>query len=248
MRQVKIYFAIAALTLSFNSFAQKGPSFIGVSGGVSLPTGKWGKSAEISSTTGFISDPSGFAGIGPIVEVNGAYFFSKHIGLGAMVSYANYKTKDIDKLSAGYRESFDVDQVTTTAGSYKLWNFMAGPYFNFSLQKKLAFTAKVLAGVTNGTTPLITVDVEDGGVDDGTFEQKESTKSAFGFTAGVGLSYSIVKCLAIHFNADYFYSKPDFSIKNTQRENSAGRQITEYNEPLAGVNFSLGIAFLLGKK
>src|ERR1700757_1628982 len=119
MRQLKIIFSITAMVISFSALAQqKGPSFIGINGGISLPMGNWAKSADISSTTGYISSPDGFAAAGPIVSLNGAYFFSKYFGVGGLVSYASYKTKDINTLSAGYQESFDVDQVTTTAGSY----------------------------------------------------------------------------------------------------------------------------------
>ncbi len=238
---------MGALLICATTFAQqKSASFIAINGGISLPTGNWAKSTEVSSTDGFVSDPSGYAAAGPIVSLSGAYFFSKHIGVGGFISFAGYKTK-VEELSAGYQESFDVDQVTTTATSYKLWNFMPGLYFNFQLQHTLSFTARALAGITSGSTPLITVDVEDGGIDDGTFEQKSASKSAFGFDLGAGLSYSLNKHLAVNLNADYFYSKPDFTIQNTMRQNSAGREITEYDQPLAGVNIGLGLAYLFGK-
>ena len=246
---MKIILSIVAMGgCLFSDAQQKGPSFIGLSGGISLPTGNWGKSDFISSTTGYVSDPAGFAAKGPIGSVDGAYFFSKHIGVGALFNYATYKTKDLATLSAGYRESFDVDQVTTTANSYKSWSLMPGLYFDFPLKKKLSATARALAGIAHTSTPLITVDVEDGGVDDGTFEQKSASKTAFGFDAGIGLSCKIINCLAINLRGDYFYSKPDFAIQNTQRANAAGRYITSYNEPIAGVNVSLGVAYLFCKK
>lgn len=249
MRLIKLLLFIVAASTSISSFAQqKGYGFIGISGGISLPGGNWGKSDYIVSTTGFTNDPSGFAAAGPIGAIDGAYFFSKHIGVGAMASYATYKTKNLDVLSGGYRESFDVDQVTTTANSYKVWSFMPGLYFDFPLQKRLSFTARVLAGLTGATTPDITVDVEDGGVDDGTFEQKSSSKTAFGFDAGVGLSYAITKCIGITLRGDYFYSKPDFTIENTARHNSAGRLVNEYNQPIAGISTFLGVAYVFGKK
>lgn len=248
MRTLKIFLLLTAMGTCFYANAQKGPSFIGISGGISLPTGNWGKSDFISSTTGYVSDPAGFAAKGPILGIEGAYFFSKHIGVGILFNYATYKTKDLATLSAGYRESFDVDQVTTTANSYKSWSFMPGLYFDFPIVHKLSVTARAMAGITHTSTPLITVDVEDGGIDDGTFEQKSASKTAFGFDAGIGLSYKVIKCLAINLRGDYFYSKPDFTIENTERANAAGRYITEYNQPLAGINVSLGVAFLFCKK
>jgi len=40
-----------------NGTAQTGPSFIGIAGGLSIPTGNWGKSNFVSSVSGFASDP-----------------------------------------------------------------------------------------------------------------------------------------------------------------------------------------------
>ena len=248
MRTLKIFLFITVMGSCFYADAQKGPSFVGISGGISLPTGNWGKSDFISSTTGYVSDPAGFAAKGPIGELDGAYFFSKHIAVGFLFSYATYKTKDLNTLSAGYQDSFDVDQVTTTSDSYKSWSLMPGLYFDFPLAPKLSVTARAMAGIAHTSTPLIMVDVEDGGIDDGTFEQKSASKTAFGLDGGIGLSYKVIKCLAINLRGDYFYSKPDFTIENTQRANAAGRYITEYNQPLAGLNVSLGVAFLFCKK
>ena len=247
MRPSKIITSIVVLGISLSSFAQKGPSFIGITGGVSLPTGNWGKANFVSSVSGFVSDPSGYAKNGGIGGVEGAWFFSKHFGIGALANYATYKT-NIKPLSDGYQDSFDVDQVTTSANSYKIWNFMPGLYFNIPVWKKLAVTARALAGVSHATTPDISVDVVDSDIDDGTFEQKSASKTAFAFDFGAGLSYPVMKCLAISVKADFFDTKPNFSIENTSRQNSAGRLINSYNQPLTAVNVSLGVAYVFGKK
>lgn len=247
MRPSKIINSIVVLGISLSSFAQKGPSFIGITGGVSLPTGNWGKANFVSSVSGFVSDPSGYAKNGGIGGVEGAWFFSKHFGIGALANYATYKT-NIKPLSDGYQDSFDVDQVTTSANSYKIWDFMPGLYFNIPVWKKLAVTARALAGVSHATTPDISVDVVDSDIDDGTFEQKSASKTAFAFDFGAGLSYPVMKCLAISVKADFFDTKPNFSIENTSRQNSAGRLINSYNQPLTAVNVSLGVAYVFGKK
>lgn len=245
MTPLKIATTFMTLLITASLTAQKGPSFIGVSGGISLPMGNWGKSNFISSTTGYVNDPSGFADKGAFGSIDGAWFFSHHFGIGALFSYGTHQTKDINTLSAGYQDSFDVDQVTTSASSYKTWSFMPGVYFDQRIWKKLSFTARALAGITHTTTPAISVAVEDGGIDDGTFEQKSASKTAFGFDGGIGLSYKVVKCVAINLRGDYFYSRPDFTIDNTERHNAAGRLVNNYNQALAGVNVSLGVAFLL---
>lgn len=241
MRSLRTVFITCILFSSVSAVAQdKAPSFIGVNGGISLPMGNWSK-------TNYEDNKSGFAGAGPQVAIDGAYFFSKHIGVGALVNYSSYKTRDINGLSAGYQDAFDVDQVTTTAGSYRLWNFLPGLYFNFPAHP-ISITARALAGITHATTPLVAVDVMDADIDDGTFEQKESTANSFGFDLGVGISYPVIKQIAINLRADYFYSNPDFQIENTNRQNKAGRLVNEYHQPLTGINISLGVAYCFSKK
>src|SRR5579872_2645835 len=169
MSRLKIaLLALTTISLLSVSAQEKGPSFFGISGGVSLPLGNWGKSKLIISPTDYSNDPAGFAAVGPIGGVEGAWFFSKHIGIGGLFSYATYKTKDPATLSLGYEQSFDVDSVHTTAGSYKIWNLMPGIYFNYALAKKISFTGRVLVGITHVTTPQILVSVNDGGIYDGT--------------------------------------------------------------------------------
>src|SRR5690349_21158384 len=94
----RIYWFATVMLVSFPilSFAQNGPSFIGISGGISFPFGTWSQSKYIVSTTNYVSDPAGFAGTGGFGEVDGAYFFSKNFGVGAMIKYGTYKVKDID--------------------------------------------------------------------------------------------------------------------------------------------------------
>jgi opacity protein-like surface antigen len=248
MKSIKIFLSIAALCIAATSFAQKGQSFVGISGGVSLPLGNWGKSAEVISINGFVNDPNGYANTGTFGAIEGAWFFSKHFGIGGRFSYGTYKIKNIDSLSQGYQESFDVDQTSTTVSNYKVLNFLPGLYFSYPLQKKLSLTARGLVGITHATTPQISVDVEDGGIDDGTLQQQSASATSFAFDLGAGLSYSVTKNLAINLNADYFYSKPDFTIGNTFRNNAAGRLVSEYNQPLDAVNISLGVAYLFCKR
>jgi opacity protein-like surface antigen len=250
MSRLKVIVSVLIVSVySLSSFAQeKGPSFIGVAGGVSIPTGNWGKSRLVISTNGYANDPAGFANTGGLGGVEGAWFFSKHFGLGGLFTYSAYKTKDLSTLSLGYQQSFDVDSVHTTANSYKVWNIMPGIYFNYPIAKKLSLTARGLAGITNVTTPQIDVSINDGGIHDGDIHQEKATKTSYAFDLGAGLSYNVIKCLAINLRADYFYSKPDVSINNTARMNAAGRRVDQYNEAMMGVNVSLGVAYVFHSK
>jgi hypothetical protein len=249
MRVYKAVFLFIALCVCASSFAQKGSSFIQVDGGVSLPLGSFGKvtnASALESLNGTKTDNSGYANPGGFFSVDGAWFFSKYFGIGGMFKYGTYDLKGVDSLSQGYEESFDVDTTRTSVTNYKMWTIMPGLYFNLPLAKKLSLTARALVGIAHAKTPAIAVGIEDGGIEDPPVVQYSVSKTAFASDLGVGIKYSIIKCVAISLRADYFYTKPDFTIANSARNNNAGREIYSYNQPLESVNFSLGLAYSFG--
>ena len=148
MKSIKIFlFIVMAALFSASSFAQKGTSFIGVSGGISVPLGNWGKTATASSLmsiNGTVNDVHGWANTGGFGAVDGAWFFSTHFAIGGMFKYGTHNLKGVDSLSQGYEESFDVDTTRTTHTNYKIWSIMPGLYYNLKLADKLSLTARVL--------------------------------------------------------------------------------------------------------
>jgi hypothetical protein len=239
---------MAVLSLSTASFAQDKPAtFIGLEGGVSIPLGnfgKWSTASSLMSINGTVNDKNGYANTGGFGALNGAWFFSRYFGIGGMIKYGTYKLQHVDSLSQGYEESFDVDTTRTTTSDYKMWSIMPGLYFDLPLAKKFDVTARALAGIAHASTPNITVSIEDGGVFDQSVVQGSASKVAFAFDLGAGFRYHITQCLAIDARADYFYTKPDFTIPNSGRNNNAGREVSNYDQALSSVNFSLGIAYM----
>lgn len=252
MKSIKILLLIVAFSPVIICRGQeKGNSFIGLSGGVSFPTGNWGKASTATSLTsleGTVGDVSGYANTGGFFAIDGAWFFSKHFAIGGMFKYGSYNLHGMDSLSYGYEQSFDVDTTRLTHTDYKLWSIMPGLYYQLQIAKKLSLTGRGLIGISNASTPQITVTIEDGGVFDPPVVQYSSSKTSFAFDVGAGLRYVITKCLAIDLKGDYFYTNPDFTIDNSSRVNNAGREITEYHQPLTSFNASLGIAYLFSSK
>jgi opacity protein-like surface antigen len=247
-----LIFLAASLTLSHVSFAQQKPAnFIGIEGGVSIPLGKfgdWSTASSLMSINGTVNDLNGYAKAGGFGALSGAWFFSRYFGIGGLIKYGTYSLKHVDSLSQGYEESFDVDTTRTTTTDYKMWAVMPGLYFDLPLAKKFDLTARGLAGIAHASTPNITVSIEDGGVFDQSVVQGSASKIAFAFDLGAGFRYQVTHCLAIDARADYFYTKPDFAIPNSGRNNNAGREVSSYDQPLESVNFSLGIAYQFTRK
>jgi outer membrane protein with beta-barrel domain len=252
MNSSKIFLFLFALCMSVSVFAQQKPAtFIEVDGGASLPLGNWGGTATASSLMsikGTVNDVKGWANVGGFGAVDGAWFFSSHFGVGGMFKFGTNGLKKVDSLSQGYEESFDVDTTRTTPTHYTSWSIMPGIYYMLSIAKKFDFTARALLGITHASTPQITCTIEDGGVFDAPIVQYSASKIAPSADIGAGLSYNINKCVAIALRADYFYTKPDFTIRNAPRLNNAGREIYKYDQPLESVNFSLGVVYRFRKK
>jgi|GEM_PF-635512 hypothetical protein len=266
MKKLSIFIAMLVLYTGVNAQDASTPAkssdnstmsngFIGLLGGPSISMGNWTHTSYITGDAGkWLSDnpdnlSAGFAGNGSTFGVEGAWYFCKYVGIGGQVSYSHYVFKGLDSLSSGYDASFDVDQITTNvSGGYDIWNFMTGLYLRFPCSDKLAVTAKLLGGFTSATTPQIAVDVEDGGVDDGYFYQQRCTANSFGYMAGLGISYKLNNWLGLNLQGIYASSEPDFMIDNTNRNNSIGRLITEYKQPLTNFNICLGVIYLIGSK
>jgi hypothetical protein len=251
MRRLNSILLILILCSSVSAYAQKGTGFIGVDGGVSIPLGAWGKAStasQLMSIDGTVNDKNGYAKAGGFFSVDGAWFFSRHFGIGGLFRYGSHSLKNVDSLSQGYEESFDVDTTRTSVTNYKLWGILPGIYYNQSITKKLAFTARVLAGIAHASTPAINVGIEDGGVPDPAVVQASASKTAFAADGGLGLAYNLCHGVLVRLRADYFYTKPDFSIQNSGRNNNAGREVSTYDQALSSINFSLGVAYAFGHK
>lgn len=217
----------------------KAKSFIGITGGYSSLTGNITKSDYDNNSSGYAAK-SGYN-----IAVDGAYYFSKYIGVGGVFSHSGFNAANLQSMADGYKDAFDVDSVTlTTSKQYGFTNFFVGPYFSFPV-KKFTFDVRLLGGLTHATSPKFKVDLED--QLNATFYQDNASANAFGFQAGIGARYSIIKNLSARLNIDYMYAKPDFKITNENRANNAGRLITEYHEAISMLNVNLGVAYQFGR-
>jgi hypothetical protein len=241
MKKILLAFAFIGTTIGMANAQSKNPSFIGISGGVSLPVGNWNKSV-------YDDYKSGYAHTGAVWGIDGAYFFSKHIGVGALVNYGTYKNKNLSTISDGYIESYEYSKVAASATRYKVANFLAGLYYSYSFGK-LEITGRTLAGITHAKTPEITLSTwGDDDTYDGDITQHAASKTAFGLDGGIGLSYPIYKKFSVALRGDYFYSKPNFDPINYSGVNNPqedARVLKKYNEALSGINITAGLTYRL---
>lgn len=210
---------------------------IALTGGGSFPAGNF--------STARYSDPAaGFAGPGYNLGVSGTWLLTAHFGVGALASMHQFGFRGAQQMVEGYKESFAVDSATFySKGTNHSINILIGPYYNYPLSKRLSIDARLLCGIVYATLAGNEVFIE--GQQEGTFAQKQSSVVAFGAQAGLGLGYRLAPHFRLSLNADYYYSRPDFTISNSNRNNTAGRLLTAYHQPLAGVNTNVTVAWLL---
>ena len=215
---------------------------IGITGGLSSPSGNYTK-------TDYKDPSSGFAGSGSNIGVIGTWFLNKNFGLSALVSYHSYSFQGIGNISKGFQEDFFTDSANgISKGGHHTVNILVGPYYSLPLSHKFSVDFRLLIGVVDATLAGWDVILTDGGITHPALTQDISHAVTFGTQAGIGLRYNINNSWGIILNGDYFYSKPNFSITNEDRNANVGRKITSYNEAIAGVNANLTLAYMLRHK
>jgi len=234
MKQLlKIPFTVLAALVSVSAQAQH---FIGVTGGLSIPSGNFTK-------TDYADSKSGFASGGGNIGVTGTYFLTKHFGINGLVSYQGYGFKGAQDLADGYKEDFEIDSATVLikGRNYGI-NVLVGPYYALPVARNFFIDARVLVGITSAHLAGNEVYIED--QSDGTFAQQAASAAAFGLQAGLAARYNLSRHFGIMLHGDYFSSKPNFTVSNTNRANEAGRVLTGYNQPISGINLNLSLVYL----
>jgi hypothetical protein len=221
---------------------QSGSIIIGITGGLSSPFGNYTK-------TDYSDPKSGFAGAGTNIGITGTWFLNKNFGISALVSYHQYSFKGLHNLGTGFEKDFFVDSTSAlTNGNNHSINIFVGPYYSLPLSAKFSVDFRVLAGISDATLAGWDIINTDGGITHTAITQKPANAVAFGGQAGIGFRYNITNHWAVMLNGDYFYSKPNFSITNEERNANTGRKISSYNEPIACINTNLTFAYVLRNK
>ena len=199
----KLFYILAACWLPLISFAQEeinnrqANSFMALNGGYSSLMGSLTMSDYQNLHAGYANNMGYNSGL------EGAYYLTKHLGLGGLFNFASFSTAHLQSLSDGYKKDFDVDSATVTVTTqYHFYNFLIGPYFSFPV-KRFTFDARALAGISYIQTPVFNVVIEDAGKSY-PFSQNSAKTTAFGFQVGAGIRYTLRPHLALVLNADYF--------------------------------------------
>ncbi|WP_080054244.1 outer membrane beta-barrel protein [Spirosoma aerolatum] len=234
MKKLLFISLIGLISLAQAQAQNKPNAFVEVFGGINTVSGNFSQ-ADYSNAS------SGFAKAGYVLGVQGAFFFGGNLGLGVTLSQSDYGVNTM-ALADGYREDFDVDEATVASKHYKFNNLLVGPYYSFAFGR-VTLDLRGLVGISAATLPALRVALED----QSTFTQNKATATGFAYQVGAGLRVPIVKNLGLSLRADYANTKPKFVVAYDNINNSSGRTITGYNQPVSNINGTLGIFYQFGK-
>lgn len=214
------------------------PSFsIGVTGGIASPSGNFTK-------TNYDDNNSGFAGTGYNAGITGTWHLNKNWGISAMVSYSKYSFKGIQNIADGFHEAFDVDSASaTTRNSNHSVSILIGPDYTIPVTNKFFIGIRLLGGIVNTTLAGWDVVLTDASITHPPLTQDAANVSAFGMQGGLRLQYQLNHNWGVALSGDYFYSDPDFKIVNVDRNANAGRELTDYHQPISGINANVSLVY-----
>jgi hypothetical protein len=217
----------------------KPPLRIGLTGGVSVPTGNFAK-------TDYTDLRSGFAGPCFNLGITGTYMITQHWGITGLVSYSRYDQSGLDNLAAGYVASFAVSDATIRVkDDTHTFSYLIGADYSLDFCHRIAIDLRAMTGLVHAQLAGYEVQLEDNV--SSTFQQRSARANTIGYQIGVAARYNFNSRLGIALNFDYYYSDPDLSIENVNRANNAGRLLTRYNEPITGVNTDLSLVYTFQK-
>lgn len=214
----KIFYSLllAVLILFFGSIALKaqyyvyrGPSYVAINGGYSLPNSNFGK-MEGTLNYGTFVNP------GMNLGVEGAYFYSENIGFGMLVN-VHYHTIDLDRLEQNYLDYYpeylqakaDVKPFVTIAP-------MMGFFADLPVSDQFSFTFKLLSGFYIARKPEGKVVLS--GPLPRTYDEQFAVATNFAIYTSAGIRYSPFYHWSLHLNAEFVSSNFEFEFKNDGKD------------------------------
>lgn len=237
---LSVLISVVALSLNAQDSIKKAlnkPHNITINCGISNPLGSF------AGTENFSSD--GFAKMGLNVNVEGAYFFNRFIGIGARLGYSTYSI-DNDALNkttvSDYKDAKKL-QFTFNDG-YLSTHAMLGVYANFKITKKFTIGARVLGGLLTINRPkynikYVSYNTRFPETPINTDEDiAAKTNYKVSGLAGITFKYFIEERTSLNLDFEYSQTPTDFSfeLNNIIRDVKPGMKI---------VNISFGWSFYL---
>ncbi len=242
-----LFIILLIINLSTAAFAQRSfilahqtkNGFLAVSGGGSLPVGRFASVSPVDKQAGFTSP-------GISVNVSAGYKVAGPVGL--MVRAEQHRNalntdamlKDLYRTEADVWAASPAEAITTT--------FMAGPYITFPMGR-LSVDARLLAGQARATLPN-TFMHGNFGTTETTVENTGGQSTALALGGGLALRYRLGRSISLQLTGDYSRAELPFANLTTKvwSSNTGRSQTSQFDggRVLEVVSGSVGVVFLFG--
>lgn len=215
--------------IAVKSLAQESRSFVGLRSGISIPFGGYQEKSL---------DKGNFAQSGFNVTMDGAWFFSKLLGVGLQSSLS---MNPVDVASLG-RARMNTDpflnDLIIRSEPYRIFTFMPGLYAQKRFGAKWSLNGKLLGGLLYGRTPYQLYKPNYYILPNYWQDITSAQDWKFSWQAGLGFAYAVSPCIGIGFDTDVLYDKLSFDFQT-----SSG--IRRDEKTVAMINLTLGVRILL---
>lgn len=205
---------------------------LGIMGGISLPTGSFGRED-------WDDDKSGYADKG--INVTGLDFSIKFVpNFGIAGALRGFNTPlDVQYLANKYAETY--------GGQFRVeserWNFgglFAGPFLSIPVGDIFDLDLRFMPGIFMAFAPEITVTRGNE-----TAVQEPATGASIAMNIGLGARFHLSQRLSFLLYADYLTARPQFLIE--QNNGNYTETVTAYQD-ISAVNLSAGFALRIFRR
>lgn len=225
-----VFSILLTLSITIHSFGQigtakaelEGPkSFIGLNAGYITLFGDV-TSADYNNVKAGFANSSSYC-----VSADGAIYFLKYLGIGALTGYTTYGVHDVDKLN-----SSNGDFTVSSSKNYTDYHFLIGPYFGIPIGTGLTLETRALIGAFSATTPEYKYNYTGNNIlplppTPSSYTQKSSTNVGLGLDGGVGLRIKIISHLSAAARLDYLIGMPKVDVKYDGNSNKPESSYTQ---------------------
>jgi hypothetical protein len=210
----------------FTLSAQEKPSFVSLQAGASFPVGKfYSKSLP----------DGGFAQTGFSTSLEGAWFFTSWLGVGASAGIHLHPVDIIALRSEKLSDDPFLVDLSIRSDPYRSFTLYAGAFFQFPVAKKLSITAKALGGAIYAETPYQLYKADYYLLDENWFEVTAAGDYKASFLTGAGLKYDLNGCLALALNTEFTYNSMEFQFYRPDGSIRTDKKVFAFVNTIAGV-------------
>lgn len=222
------------LLVSASSYCQKPRAFLGISAGVSIPSGDF-------SSGDYENNGAGYAKTGFSLKTSYDHRISYNFGIsGLLLVHSNPWDEDelIDGIEA---DSLDIiDKLSVATSNWSSFGILVGPSLYIPINEHLNFDIKATIGMYNAYAPEIVISGTRSNGENFTLRLLKYNGIGFAWNIGATVRYKITKSRYIIIGGDYLSSTINF--KDIDRFNENGIITTEsFDQSFKTLNISAGI-------